>query len=65
MTRERLGGFLDVASPLTFSYRAHLAALALKHRLPGAFGLKESVDAGGLMSYGADTSDLHRRAAIN
>jgi putative ABC transport system substrate-binding protein len=41
-----------------------LAALALKHRLPGAFGLKEFVDAGGLMSYGADISDLHRRAAI-
>ena len=64
MARERLGGFLDVASPLTFSHRAHLAALALKHRLPGAFGLKEFVDAGGLMSYGADISDLHRRAAI-
>ena len=62
MTREHLGGFLDVASPLTFSHRAHLAALALKHRLPGAFGFKE--DAGGLMSYGADAGDLHRRAAI-
>ena len=64
MTRERVGGFLDVASPLTFSHRAALAALALKHRLPGAFGLKEFVDAGGLMSYGADINDLHRRAAI-
>jgi putative ABC transport system substrate-binding protein len=64
MTRERVGGFLDITSPVTFSYRAALVALALKHRLPGAFGFKEFVDAGGLMSYGADFNDLHRRAAI-
>jgi putative tryptophan/tyrosine transport system substrate-binding protein len=41
-----------------------LAALALKHRLPGMFPFKENVVAGGLMSYGADPSDLYRRAAV-
>ena len=35
MTRERLDGFLSVASPLTISQRARLAELALAHRLPG------------------------------
>ena len=40
-----------------------LAALALKHRLPGMFPFKENVVAGGLMSYGADPSYLYRRAA--
>jgi hypothetical protein len=54
----------EAESPLTFSHRADLVALALKHRLPGAFGFKEYVDAGGLMSYGADFNDLHRRAAV-
>jgi putative ABC transport system substrate-binding protein len=40
-----------------------LAELALKHRLPGMFGTKENVKAGGLMSYAADQNDLIRRAA--
>jgi putative tryptophan/tyrosine transport system substrate-binding protein len=46
------------------SQRAPLAELALKHRLPGVFGTRENVEAGGLMSYGADLNDLYRRAAL-
>jgi putative tryptophan/tyrosine transport system substrate-binding protein len=63
MTREHVGGFLDVSSPLTVSHRARLADLALKHRLPGMFGTKEMVEVGGLMSYGADFNDMVQRAA--
>jgi putative tryptophan/tyrosine transport system substrate-binding protein len=63
MTRERVDGFLDLSSPLTLFERAPLAELALKHRLPGMFGRKANVEAGGLMSYGADQRDLFRRAA--
>jgi putative ABC transport system substrate-binding protein len=63
MTQERVSGFLVIASPLSFSERAPLAELGLKHRLPGMFGSRENVEAGGLMSYGADYNDLHRRAA--
>jgi ABC-type uncharacterized transport system substrate-binding protein len=63
MTQERAGGFLVVASPLAVSQRAPLAELALKYRLPGMFGTKENVEAGGLMSYAADFKDLIRRAA--
>jgi putative ABC transport system substrate-binding protein len=40
-----------------------LAELALAHRLPGMFGSKENVVAGGLISYGADLNDLARRSA--
>jgi ABC-type uncharacterized transport system substrate-binding protein len=40
-----------------------LAVLALKHRLPSMFPFTENVEAGGLMSYGADRDDLYRRAA--
>jgi putative ABC transport system substrate-binding protein len=63
MTRERVDAFLAVASPLTTSYRTSLAEIALRHRLPGMFGNKLHVEAGGLMSYGADGIDLNRRAA--
>ena len=64
MTRERLDGFLVVASPVALSQRARLAELALAHRLPGVFASKENVEAGGFMSYGPDNDDLTRRAAL-
>ena len=63
MTRERAEGFLVLASPLSVLQRGRLAELALEHRLPGMFGTKENVEAGGLMSYSADLRDAFRRAA--
>ena len=63
MSREHVGGFLAVAAPLIVSHRARLAELALKHRLPGMFGNKENVEAGRLISYGADFNDMVRRTA--
>jgi ABC-type uncharacterized transport system substrate-binding protein len=64
LAREGVRALLVVASPLTLSGRVLLAELSLKHRLPGMFGIRENVEAGGLMSYGADLEDLSRRAAI-
>ena len=43
--------------------RAELARLGLKHRLPTVSGLKEMVEAGGLMAYGGSFAELYRRAA--
>jgi putative tryptophan/tyrosine transport system substrate-binding protein len=64
MRRERLGGFLCLASSLFFSQRAPMAELAIKHRLPGMFGDVEYVEAGGLMSYRADLLDQFRRSGF-
>ena len=64
MSRERADGFLEVPSVFTLPYRNLLAELALRHRFPSMFGRKDNVEAGGLMSYSADTIDLHRRAAV-
>ena len=36
---------------------------ALKSRLPSVYGRREFVDAGGLMSYGADEAESYRRVA--
>jgi ABC-type uncharacterized transport system substrate-binding protein len=63
MARERVHGFLFVASPLSRIQRTLLAELSLKYRLAGMFGIRENVEAGGLMSYAADFGDLTRRAA--
>ena len=63
MTREGVGGFVVMASPLIVAERVALARVAVKYRLPGMFPFKENVESGGLMSYGADRDDLYRRAA--
>ena len=63
MARERADGFFVAASSFTHSHRMLLAELALKHRLPGMFGARDNVEAGGLMSYAPDQNDLTRRAA--
>jgi putative ABC transport system substrate-binding protein len=65
MARERVHGFLFVASPLSRSHRTLLAELSLKYRLAGMFGLKDNAEAGGLMSYSPDNIDLTRRAATH
>jgi putative ABC transport system substrate-binding protein len=51
------------AEPLSVINRAPINALALGARLPTMYGIRESVDAGGLMSYGASFPDQFRRAA--
>ena len=40
-----------------------IADFALKSRLPSVYSSREDVDAGGLMSYGADLADSYRRVA--
>ena len=45
------------------AHRTQIAELALKNRLPFICSTREFVSAGGLMSYGPNTSDLYRRAA--
>jgi len=55
---------LDIVSdPLIFTHRAQIHTLAMSARLPAMYGYREYVEAGGLMSYGPNLSDLYRRAA--
>ena len=61
--RGRASGVIVPEDPLILSHRARIAALAAKSRLPAIYGFRESVDAGGLMSYAANFSDLYRRSA--
>ncbi len=47
-----------------FPHRAHLAKLALTHRLPSIFNTRAFVEAGGLMSYGISPAERGQRAAV-
>ena len=40
-----------------------IIGFALKSRLPSVYSNREAVEAGGLMSYGADLADSYRRVA--
>jgi ABC-type uncharacterized transport system substrate-binding protein len=63
MAKDRVEALLVVTDSMFIFQRARLADLAVKNRLPAMFGVREFVDAGGLMSYGVSVPDLMRRAA--
>jgi len=64
MARAHAQAVLVFSSAFLHAERQHLTELAMRHRLPTMFSQREFVDAGGLMSYGADYADLFRRGAI-
>jgi putative ABC transport system substrate-binding protein len=51
------------SDPLVIANRTRINTLALGARLPTMHGYRDHVEAGGLMSYGPNISDLWRRAA--
>jgi putative tryptophan/tyrosine transport system substrate-binding protein len=61
--REKANALITVEDPLTVNHRKQIADFAAKNRLPTMSGLREYVDAGGLLSYGPSLADLYRRAA--
>jgi ABC-type uncharacterized transport system substrate-binding protein len=63
MKRERAQAVLVYGSAWMFANRREIADLATKHGLPAIFIWREAVEAGGLISYGTNLHDLHRRAA--
>jgi putative ABC transport system substrate-binding protein len=56
-------GLFILGHPLLFPHRSRIPELAAKHHLPAIYTWRVFVDAGGLMSYGANLADLWRRAA--
>lgn len=61
--RDRFGALIVFGDPMFGTYQRRITDWAIKVRLPAIYGASESVDAGGLMSYGTNFSDLYRRAA--
>jgi putative tryptophan/tyrosine transport system substrate-binding protein len=61
--KGRAEAVLALSSFVIISQRTQIADLAIKNRLPAIYPWPEFVEDGGLMSYGASSSDLFRRAA--
>ena len=61
--RSLNGGLIVTASALTAVHRDLIFTLAARHKLPAVYFQRAFVTGGGLISYGAETIDPHRRAA--
>jgi putative ABC transport system substrate-binding protein len=61
--RESNGGLIVLSGALAVGHRALITTLALKNRLPAVYPARSFVASGGLISYGPDSIDPHRRAA--
>src|SRR5262245_13610718 len=61
--RRRADALLVLGGSVLASQRTHILESAVKRRLPAIYAARQSVDDGGLMSYGVNLTDLDRRAA--
>jgi putative ABC transport system substrate-binding protein len=64
MVRDRADAVYAPETPINVRQRRLLVDLALEYRLPAIYGSRDYVEAGGLMSYGPNYSELFSRAAI-
>jgi putative ABC transport system substrate-binding protein len=63
LSKQRPDGLYASSGPLMRTNQKRVVDLTLKGRLPSIYYDRESVDAGGLMSYGVDVADSYRRVA--
>jgi putative tryptophan/tyrosine transport system substrate-binding protein len=61
--RSPNGGVIVAASTLAIVHRELITTLAARHKLPAVYSNRFFVRSGGLISYGPDSVDPHRRAA--
>jgi putative ABC transport system substrate-binding protein len=64
ITNRRVGGITGLTNPTFTMLQGRIAELALKNRLPTIYGDARFPEAGGLMSYGPNSLDMWRRAAV-
>jgi putative tryptophan/tyrosine transport system substrate-binding protein len=63
MAAKRVGAVLIVVGPLTYLLKESIAELALRHHLPTITNTNQFAQAGLMMSYGPNLTELYRRAA--
>jgi putative ABC transport system substrate-binding protein len=63
MIRDGVNGVFVFPNSITTPYGRRVAELALKHRLPAIFGVRETAEVGGLLSYGPVRTENYRRVA--
>jgi len=64
LVRERVDALFIAADAFFTSRRAQFATLTARDRIPAAYADREIVEAGGLMSYGTDFTDMFRQVGV-
>src|SRR5215467_7444611 len=64
MTKNRDQGVAVMSPAFMFKHRKAVLELAAVHRIPAIYELQMFVEAGGLLSYGVNVSEMERRAAV-
>jgi putative ABC transport system substrate-binding protein len=64
LARERPDALFVAADAFFTSRRGQLATLTARDRIPAAYGVRELVEAGGLMSYGTSLTDVMRQIGV-
>ena len=61
LSAQRANALAVLADPMFVSQRRRIAELAASHRIPAIYHLRQFVEAGGLMFYGADYAEMFRQ----
>jgi putative ABC transport system substrate-binding protein len=63
LVRKRVEALVVFPDGMFLAQTPLIIALAARSRLPAMYGVREYAEAGGLMAYGANLSDMHRLGA--
>ena len=64
LMHDRADALIVAGDGFFISRRVQFATLATRYGVPAAYGIREHVEVGGLMSYGTDIPDMYRQAAV-
>jgi putative ABC transport system substrate-binding protein len=64
LARERADALVVAPDPLFLARRVQLVLLAASNKIPTAYGVRNYVEAGGLVSYGASFTDAARQVGV-
>ena len=64
LVRDRIDALFVAPDTYFISQRDQLVTLTARYRIPAAYSTREEIEAGGLMSYGADNHEMYRQVGV-
>src|SRR6516225_7816627 len=64
LVRDKIDALFVAPDTYFLSQHDQLVTLAARYRIPAAYSTRDDVEAGGLMSYGADNREMYRQVGV-